>query len=123
MGRKPTDRSWGVSRLAALGIIAQPVERLKLGGNQTFAKHGVNRHSLRMKVVVGCGLSAIYFLFLGLLVLGNMLGDCFPELGHYCPTDHERNDRIVVTMVIGVAIYAIVGMFIERYFRSRSDKP
>ena len=83
-----------------------------MGGKRTL-------RSIGRSAILGCGLSAVYFLFLGVLIIGNMLGDCFPELGHHCPTNHERNVRILVIIIIGVAFYGTVGMAVERYFRTR----
>jgi len=61
-----------------------------------------------MKAVLGCVASLAYFAFVGLLMLGNMLGDCFPEMGHTCPTDHERNVAIVTIFLGGLVFYGLI---------------
>ncbi len=32
-------------------------------------------------------------------MLGTIMGDCFPDQTHTCPTDHERNVRLLYILV------------------------
>ena len=74
-----------------------------------------------MKSIFGCIVSLGYFMVLGMFVVGAMMGDCFEELGHHCPTDHERNMRILAILVVGFAVYGIIGFLIERAVRKRPN--
>ena len=72
----------------------------------------------RMREAVGCLTSIVYFAIIGLLMVGNMLGDCFPELRHHvCPTDHERNVRILSIFIGGVLLYGLVYAIITAIIR------
>ena len=72
-----------------------------------------------MKGVLVALATLIYFAFVILLVLGNMLGDCFPGMGHSCPTDHERNVRILTILIGGVALYFVAFFGIDAIIRRR----
>lgn len=77
-----------------------------------------------MKAALGCIASFAYFAFVGLLMLGNMLGDCFPDMGHSCPTDHERNVTIVSIFLSGLALYALIAfglIWLGRRVRNRAQ--
>lgn len=36
-------------------------------------------------------LTVAIWLFAAMTMLGPLMGDCLPEMGRSCPTDHERN--------------------------------
>ena len=67
-----------------------------------------------MKAVAGCLASLVWFGLIALLMFGTMMGDCFPDMGHTCPTDHERNVRLLVIFLGGIAIYLLAGLLIGR---------
>ena len=61
----------------------------------------------------------IYFAFIILLALGNVLGDCFPGMGRSCPTDHERNVQILTILIGGSALYFAAFFGIDAIIRRR----
>ena len=74
-----------------------------------------------MKVISGCIASACYFALVLLFMFESMMGDCFERIGHPCPTDHERNVRVLVILAVGVVAYGIVGFAIARLSKRRDD--
>ena len=75
-----------------------------------------------MRLFVGCAATAIYFGLLGAIVLGLLLGaDCLPMPGHTCPSDHQRNVYILLTLAVGLVIYWAIGLAVERYLRRHDD--
>lgn len=73
-----------------------------------------------MKVVAGCLASLAWFGLIALFMLGTMMGDCFPGMGHACPTDHERNIYVLVILFGGVVIYLLITLVIVRLSRRAS---
>ncbi len=49
------------------------------------------------------------------------MGECFPEMGHTCPTDHERNMLLLEILLGGTGIYLLVALAIARFGR-RAEK-
>ena len=73
-----------------------------------------------MKAASGCLGSLAWFGLIALSMFGTMMGDCFPEMGHQCPTDHERNVTLLEILFGGTGIYLLVALAITR-FGSRRD--
>jgi hypothetical protein len=73
-----------------------------------------------MKAAGGCLASLAWFGLIALFMLGTMMGDCFPGMGHTCPTDHERNISILVILFGGVVIYLLIILVIVRLSRRAS---
>ncbi|HXH14817.1 MAG TPA: hypothetical protein VNJ10_01655 [Sphingomonas sp.] len=73
-----------------------------------------------MKAVAGCLASLAWFGLIALFMLGTMMGDCFPGMGHTCPTDYERNISLLVILFGGVVIYLLVMLVIVRLSRRAS---
>jgi hypothetical protein len=73
-----------------------------------------------MKTAAGFLASLTWFGLMALFMLGTMLGDCFPTVGFTCPTDHERNVRLLVISLGGIGLYLLVALAITR-FGSRRD--
>ena len=73
-----------------------------------------------MKAVAGCLASLAWFGLIALFMLGTIMGDCFPGMGHTCPTDHERNVRLLTILLGGIALYLLVGLAAVR-FAHRED--
>jgi hypothetical protein len=69
-------------------------------------------------VLIAGLLSAIYFTIIYFLILGTILGECFRGRGHFCPTDHERNVRLLTILIGGIALYLAVALGI-RYLMKR----
>lgn len=42
-------------------------------------------------VASGCLLTLLIWFVALSVIFGELAGDCFPELGSQCPSDHERN--------------------------------
>ncbi|MFD1612036.1 hypothetical protein ACFSCW_09510 [Sphingomonas tabacisoli] len=74
-----------------------------------------------MKAAFGCIASIAYFALVALFMLGNMLGDCFPEMGDSCPTDHERNVTILGIFFGGIAVYGVLAWITIRLTRRNQD--
>ena len=66
-----------------------------------------------MKVLIASILSVAYFAAICFLLVGSMMGECFPGRGNICPTDHERNVGVMVILVGGVTLYLVVGFGIR----------
>jgi Ca2+/Na+ antiporter len=61
--------------------------------------------------VSGCLLTSLIWLFAAFVILGIVAGDCFPELGTVCPSDHERNMRVLLVALATTSIN-ILGLFL-----------
>jgi hypothetical protein len=65
----------------------------------------------QMRSYVGSGavLTVTIWLLAGMIMLGPLMGDCLPELGHSCPTDHERNLSLlwIALAAAGINVAAI----------------
>jgi len=70
-----------------------------------------------MKAAIGCVASLAYFGFIGLLIAGNILGDCFPDTEHICPTDHERNVTILSVFFGGLLLWGLTAYAFVRVGR------
>jgi hypothetical protein len=53
---------------------------------------------------------------------GMMMGDCIPDNGRRCPTDHQR-DMSLVKVILGAAAVNVGGLFLlgYRYTREHRD--
>ena len=72
-----------------------------------------------MKAVAACLASLAWFGLIALFMFGTMMGECFPGMGHTCPTDHERNVRLLVILLGGIAIYVLVGLTAVHFARRK----
>ena len=59
----------------------------------------------------GCLFTFLTWLMAAFAVIGWYMGDCFPELGGSCPTDSERNLRLLWIALAAIAVNA-VGLFL-----------
>lgn len=69
----------------------------------------------------GCALTFLCWIAAALLSLGAMMGDCFPDANHQCPTDHQR-DLTLLKIVIGAAAVNIGGLLVMGYRSARTRK-
>ena len=60
-------------------------------------------------ILIAIALSLAYFTFLYFLLLGNVLGDCFPGHGIVCPTGHQRDVTSLKILIGGPALYLAFG--------------
>ena len=76
----------------------------------------------RRFVEAGCSLTLVCWLGAFLLALGASMGDCIPREGHACPTDHQRDMRLL-TVVLGAAALNVGGLLLlgYRHARGRED--
>jgi hypothetical protein len=49
-------------------------------------------------------LTLVIWLMAGITMLGPLMGDCLPEMGHSCPTDHERKINLLWIALTAAAI-------------------
>ena len=75
--------------------------------------------SRAMKYVLRVIATALYFVLVGCIAIGSTLGDCFPDLGHVCPTDADRTHRMLVICVVGLIAYFPLGWLALRADRRR----
>jgi hypothetical protein len=54
-------------------------------------------------------LTSAIWLFAAMAMLGPMMGDCLPEMGHSCPTDGERRLNLlwIALIAAGVNVTAV----------------
>jgi hypothetical protein len=69
----------------------------------------------------GCVLTGAIWLLATLAMLGPIMGDCLPELGHTCATDHERNMSLLRIALAAVAIN-IGALWLFVFLRRRGGK-
>jgi hypothetical protein len=69
----------------------------------------------------GCGASLAYFALIFWLALGSMMGDCIPKVGQVCPTDYERDVRVLAILLGGIGLYAIAGILARIIEKRRND--
>ena len=74
-------------------------------------------------LVAGLSLTFLCWLTGALLAIGQMAGDCFPDLGHACPSDFQRAMG-VLKVVLVVAFVNIIGLMAIGYreMGSRNDR-
>jgi len=53
-------------------------------------------------IVEGLLLTISIWFLAGLAMLGPILGDCVPELGQVCPSDHDRD--VMITRIVAGAL-------------------
>lgn len=79
-----------------------------------------NRISWVGWAVGGCLLTLAVWFFAAFVIFGTMAGDCFPEFGSRCPSDHERNVRVLWVAVAAMGINALSLFVLARaYVRSK----
>lgn len=60
------------------------------------------------------------WLLAGMFMLGPIMGDCLPEMGHSCPTNHERDlDLLWIALAAAGINVAAVRLLIR--LRQRDD--
>jgi hypothetical protein len=67
----------------------------------------------------GCALTFVIWLFAAMLMLFTSGGDCISELGHSCPSDHERAMSLV-WVGLGAAAVNVVGLFLLGWLHAQS---
>lgn len=76
-------------------------------------------------LICGVILTPLYGMLTLLFLFGAVAGDCFPEVGHPCPTDHDRNMaalRVLIAAGIGFATLVYGGWKLDRWLATR-DHP
>ena len=58
------------------------------------------------------------WLFAAMVMLGPTMGDCFPEVGHSCPTDAERRLSLLWIALIAAGINLAALWLLARLNRS-----
>jgi hypothetical protein len=53
-------------------------------------------------------------------MLGPLMGDCLPEMGHSCPTDHERNLSLL-QIAFGAAVINVAAIWLLIRLRRGDD--
>lgn len=77
----------------------------------------------QMRSYLGSGvvLTVTIWLLAGGIMLGPLMGDCLPEMGHSCPTDHERNLSLLWIALAAAGInVAAVWLLIRRRRRDET---
>jgi hypothetical protein len=69
----------------------------------------------------GCTFTFLCWLVAAFLSLGYMMGDCFPDATHECPTDHQR-DLAILKIVLGATAVNIGGLFLMGYKAANDRK-
>lgn len=72
-----------------------------------------------MKAASGCFASLAWFSLVAMAMASVMMGDCVPGFGHDCPTDHERNMRLLLILFVGIAVYIAAAWLLEKAGRHR----
>lgn len=66
---------------------------------------------IQMRSYVGSAvtLTVVIWLFASMTMLGPVMGDCLPEMGHSCPTDRERNLTLlcIALAAVGTNVAAV----------------
>ena len=70
--------------------------------------------------VNGCLFTLLTWLFAGLVMLGRFAGDCAEELGHRCPSDHERFIGLV-WVCLGALVINALGLFLLAWLNARRN--
>jgi hypothetical protein len=65
-------------------------------------------------------LTVTIWLLAAMAMLGPIIGDCLPEMGHGCPSDHERNLSLLWITISAIAINVAAVWLLIR-LRRRSD--
>lgn len=66
-------------------------------------------------------LTVVIWLFAAMTMLGPLMGNCLPEMGHTCPTDHERDLSLLWIALAAAGInVAAVWLLIRLRGRDRS---
>ena len=66
-------------------------------------------------------LTGAIWLFAAMAMLGPMMGDCLPEMGHSCPTDGERRLGLLWIALIAAAVNLAAVWLLAR--RARPPEP
>ena len=73
-------------------------------------------------VASGCLLTSLIWFVAVSMIFGTLAGDCFPQLGRHCPSDHARNVRVIVIALAAASINALGLFCLARVFaRTKSD--
>ena len=75
---------------------------------------GENETMRRRFIEQGLSLTFLCWMVAGLLSLGAVIGDCLPDAGRPCPTDHQR-DMHLLKIVLGAAALNIGGLLLLGY--------
>jgi hypothetical protein len=90
-----------------------------MGGNSTFDDPVKVSDVSNMKWMLRVVASVLYFILVGCVSLSQVMGDCFPIDHHVCPTDAERDHRMLIIWVVGLLIYFPLGWFLLRREKGR----
>jgi hypothetical protein len=89
------------------------------GGKLTFDDHFKISDVGDIKWMLRAAASVLYFVLVGCVSLSQVMGDCFPIDHHVCPTDAERDHRILIIRVVGLSIYLALRWFLLRREKGR----
>jgi hypothetical protein len=70
--------------------------------------------------VNGCLFTLITWLFAAMVMLFSFGGDCLPEVGHPCPSDHERAMSLVWVSLGAIGIN-LLGLFLLGWLHARRN--
>lgn len=73
-------------------------------------------------IVGGAAMVPVYGLATLFFIYASVAGDCFPELGGPCPTDHDRNMaalRVLMIAALGFMALVFGGWKLDRWLASR----
>jgi amino acid permease len=69
--------------------------------------------------LLGSLLTLLIWFFAVLAMYGVAGGDCFPQFSSSCPSDHERNVRILVIALVALGInvlgFVLIGRALAQY--------
>lgn len=68
----------------------------------------------------GVVLTVCVWLLAAMTMLGPLMGDCLPEMGHSCPTDHERNLSLL-QIAFGAAAINVAAIWLLIRLRRGDD--
>lgn len=80
------------------------------------------REMTQMQSYFGSGvvLTVTICLLAGMIMLGPLVGDCLPEMGHSCPPDHERN-LSVLWIALAAAGINVAAVWLMIHLHQRDD--
>ena len=104
-----TGLSWSAAAYAQFRILVEIGRWAWQAGRMTPARLALIVSAVAM--VPAYGLATLFFLY------ASVAGDCFPELGGPCPTDHDRNMAALRVLIIAALVFG--GWKLERWLAAR----
>lgn len=74
------------------------------------------------KIAGGCILTLLCWVIAGWSLLATLMGDCFPNAHHACPSDHDRHVAVLVILLVAIGVNACLLLLVSREKAARDDQ-